>query len=76
MSDYEEKNIECILTILKKQSPATTKEILALRDLFPELCSGCSSGGDVVLAGKQLVEMGRIERKWSSSGFVWSLIED
>jgi len=75
MSEFEERNIECVLTILKEKSPATTKEIMAMRDLFPELCAGCSSGGDVILAGKQLVEQGVVERKWTSEGFAWKLVK-
>ncbi|MHA1396237.1 MAG: hypothetical protein ACTSSG_02205 [Candidatus Heimdallarchaeaceae archaeon] len=75
MSEFKDRNIQCILAILKKQNPATTKEILALRDLFPDLCAGCSSGGDVVLAGKELVEQGLVKRKWTSEGFEWTLIE-
>ncbi|MHA1708047.1 MAG: hypothetical protein ACTSYV_03060 [Candidatus Heimdallarchaeaceae archaeon] len=75
MSEFKDRNIQCIMAILKKQNPATTKEILALRDLFPDLCAGCSSGGDVVLAGKELVEQGLVKRKWTSEGFEWTLIE-
>ena len=74
MSSFKERNVECILAILKKQNPATTKEIMAMRDLFPDLCAGCTSGGDVILAGKELVEQGIVEREWSSVGFVWKLI--
>ncbi|UJG42476.1 MAG: hypothetical protein K9W46_08730 [Candidatus Heimdallarchaeum endolithica] len=75
-SGFEEKNIDCVLAILRKKNPASTKDILALRDLFPELCSGCASGGDVILAGKKLVEEGIVERKWTSSGFLWELVHD
>ncbi|MHA1114621.1 MAG: hypothetical protein K9W45_08100 [Candidatus Heimdallarchaeum aukensis] len=75
-SGFEEKNIDCILAILREKNPASTKDILALRDLFPELCSGCSSGGDVILAGKRLVEEGIVERKWTNSGFLWELVHD
>ena len=75
-SDFKEQNIACVLAILRKKSPATTKEILAMRDLFPKLCEGCSSGGDVILAGKELEEQGIIEKKWSSSGFIWELVYD
>ncbi|MHA2357498.1 MAG: hypothetical protein ACXABK_01855 [Candidatus Heimdallarchaeaceae archaeon] len=76
MSDFKERNLQCIIAILKKQNPATTKEIMAMRDLFPDLCAGCSSGGDVILAGKELVEQGIVERKWTSAGFAWKLISD
>jgi len=76
MVDTKERNIECVLAILRKKNPATTKEILAMRDLFPDLCAGCSSGGDVVLAGKKLVEKGYVERKWTPNGFVWKLVRD
>ena len=76
MSSFKERNVECILAILKKQNPATTKEIMALRDLFPDLCAGCTSGGDVILAGKELVEQGIVEREWTSTGFVWKLMSN
>ena len=76
MSDFRKRNIECILAILKKQNPATTKEILAMTDLFPDLCVGCSSGGDVILAGKELVDQGILEREWTPKGFAWKLLED
>ena len=74
MSEFKERNVECVIAILKKKNPATTKEIMAMRDLFPDLCAGCSSGGDVILAGKQLVEDGIVERKWTSEGFAWKLL--
>ena len=77
MSDFKERNIQCILEILKKKNPATTKDIMAMRDLFPDLCAGCSSGGDVILAGKQLVEEGIVQRKWKAEeGFEWKLLSD
>ncbi len=78
MSDNnsEQNNINCVLAILKKKNPASTKEILAMRDLFPELCSGCASGGDVILAGKKLEEQGIVKKKWTKSGFMWELVSD
>ncbi|MCG3258659.1 MAG: hypothetical protein H7644_02860 [Candidatus Heimdallarchaeota archaeon] len=77
MSDFKERNVQCILEILKKKNPATTKEIMAMRDLFPDLCAGCSSGGDVILAVKQLVEEGTVQRKWKAEeGFEWKLLSD
>ena len=74
MNDFKERNVLCVLEILKKKNPATTKDIMALRDLFPDLCAGCSSGGDVILAGKHLVEEGIVQRKWTSEGFEWKLV--
>ncbi|MHA1687025.1 MAG: hypothetical protein ACTSYD_11585 [Candidatus Heimdallarchaeaceae archaeon] len=76
MSDFKNRNVECVLAILRKKNPATTKDILAMRYLFPELCAGCSSGGDVILAGKELVDRGIVERKWSRDGFLWKLVRD
>ena len=76
MGEFKERNIKCVIAILKEKNPATTKEIMAMRDLFPDLCTGCSSGGDVISAGKQLVEEGIVERKWiPSEGFSWKLLE-
>ncbi|MCG3215773.1 MAG: hypothetical protein KAS63_03605 [Candidatus Heimdallarchaeota archaeon] len=76
MSDFRKRSTECILAILEKKNPATTKEILAMTDLFPDLCVGCSSGGDVILAGKELVDKGVLEREWTSKGFVWNLLTE
>lgn len=76
MSDFKERNTKCVIEILKKKNPATTKEIMAMRDLFPDLCAGCSSGGDVILAGKQLVEEGVVTRKWTPEGFAWTLVSN
>lgn len=76
MNDLNNRNIECVLAILKEKNPATTKEILALTDKFPDLCVGCSSGGDVIMAGKELVEQGIVERKWTSDGYSWKLLDD
>ncbi|MBY8999389.1 MAG: hypothetical protein KGD64_00575 [Candidatus Heimdallarchaeota archaeon] len=76
MSDFNKRNIECVMAILKEKNPATTKEILALTDKFPDLCVGCSSGGDVIMAGKELVEQGVLERNWTSEGYAWKLIDD
>ncbi len=76
MSEFNNRNIECVIAILKEKSPATTKEILALTDKFPDLCVGCSSGGDVIMAGKELVEQGIIERNWTSNGYAWKLLDD
>ena len=76
MSDFKNRNIECIMAILKEKSPATTKELLALTDKFPDLCIGCSSGGDVIMAGKELVEQGIVERNWTSQGYSWKLTND
>ena len=76
MSDFNKRNIECVMAILKEKNPATTKEILALTDMFPDLCVGCSSGGDVIMAGKELVEQGILERNWTSEGYSWKLIDD
>ena len=77
MSEFKERNMDCVIAILKKKNPATTKEIIAMRDLFPDLCAGCSSGGDVILAGKELVEEGIVEKKWiPSEGFIWKLLKN
>jgi hypothetical protein len=76
MSNFKDRNIKCVIEILKKQNPATTKEILAMRDLFPDLCAGCTSGGDVMLAGKELAEQGYVEKKWTSAGFAWKLLKE
>jgi len=76
MSDFKERNVQCILEILRKKNPATTKDIMAMRDFFPDLCAGCSSGGDVILAVKQLVEEGSVQRKWTTEGFEWKLLSD
>jgi hypothetical protein len=69
------KNEECFLKILESQSnPLKTSELLELTDLYPELCSGCKSGNDVIAAGIRLLKKKKIQRTVGKGGFLWSLV--
>jgi len=69
-----EKNELCFLKILGSHGKAlTTSQLLEATDLFPELCSGCKSGNDVISAGLRLLEKNQINRTAGKGGFLWSL---
>lgn len=69
------KNEECFLKILGTQSePLLTSELLEKTDLFPNLCSGCKSGNDVIAAGMRLLKKELIKRTVGKGGFQWSLV--
>ena len=69
------KNEQCFLKILESRpEPLKTSELLELTDLFPELCSGCKSGNDVIAAGMRLLKKSKIKRSVGKGGFLWSLV--
>ena len=69
------KNEECFIAILKSEPiPLKTEEILEKTELYPNLCSGCKSGNDVILAGQKLLKKGVIKREIGKGGFRWSLV--
>jgi len=69
------RNEECFLRILKSQSgPLKTSQLLELTDQFPDLCSGCKSGNDVIAAGMRLLKKDMIRRSVGKGGFLWSLV--
>lgn len=70
-----ESNKQCFLAILQhSQTKLRTQEILDLTDTFPDLCRGCKSGSDVILAGMKLFKEGKINREIGKGGYYWSLI--
>ena len=74
MSSFS-KNEKCFLEILKsKDEKLTTSKILELAETFPDLCSGCKSGNDVIAAGMRLVKKEKIIRSIGKGGFLWSLV--
>ena len=69
------RNEKCFLEILKSQGiKLTTSKILELVDNFPDLCSGCKSGNDVIAAGMRLIKKEKIIRSIGKGGFLWSLV--
>lgn len=67
------KSKECILKILAENSSSlSTQEILDNAKNFPELCTGCRSGTNVINAAMKLLKEGKISRKIAKGGFRWS----
>ena len=74
MSSFS-KNEECFLKILNSQSvKLTTSKILELSENFPDICSGCKSGNDVIAAGMRLIKKEKVIRTVGKGGFLWSLV--
>ncbi len=68
------RNLDCFLEILKNtKRKLRTAEILEYTTQFPDLCTGCNSGTEVISAGLELLRMGRINREIGKGGFLWSL---
>lgn len=67
----------CVLSILRKESLASTKRIIELASTveFEQLCRDCKSGVEVYDTAMRLYRAGRVSRKPASDGFVWSLVE-
>ena len=71
-----QSNKQCFLAILQhSQKKLRTQEILDLTDKFPELCTGCKSGSDVILAGMKLLKEGKINREIGKGGYYWFLVD-
>ena len=69
------KNEECFLKILNSQSvKLTTSKILELSENFPDICSGCKSGNDVIAAGMRIIKKEQVIRIVGKGGFLWSLV--
>ena len=74
MSSFS-KNERCFLAILNSQGrDLKTSELFELTDNFPDLCSGCKSGNDVIAAGMRLIKKEKITRSIGKGGFLWSLV--
>jgi hypothetical protein len=67
----------CVLTILRKESPASTKRIIELASTveFQELCRDCRSGNEVYETAVKLQQTGKITRTPGKGGYVWALVE-
>jgi hypothetical protein len=67
----------CVLTILRKENPASTKRIIELASTgeFRELCRDCKSGVEVYETATKLLHAGLIQRHPGRDGFVWSISE-
>jgi len=67
----------CVLKILRKESPASTKRIIELASTveFQELCRDCRSGNEVYETTIRLQQTGMITRTPGKGGYVWALVE-
>jgi hypothetical protein len=67
----------CVLGILRKESPASTKRIIELASTaeFQEVCRDCRSGIEVYETALKLQQTGMITRTPGKGGFVWALVE-
>jgi hypothetical protein len=65
----------CVLSILRKESSASTKQMIELASTpeFRELCRDCKSGVEVYDTATKLLHAGLIERHPGRDGFVWSI---
>jgi hypothetical protein len=68
------RNLYCFLEILKNtKRKLRTSEILDHTKNYPDLCTGCNSGSEVISAGLELLRLGRVNREIGKGGFLWSL---
>ena len=67
----------CVLKILRKENPASTKRIIELASTveFQELCRDCRSGNEVYETAVKLQQTGMITRTPGKGGYVWALVE-
>ena len=67
----------CVLKILRKESPVSTKRIIELASTveFQEICRDCRSGIEVYETVMKLQQTGMITRTPGKGGFVWALVE-
>lgn len=69
------KNEACFLYILDQHgNDLSTKQILDFAKLYPDLCYGCTSGSEVIMAGMSLMKKQQVERNIAKGGFRWSLM--
>ena len=67
-------NKECLIHILKTHGDdKTTEEIIKHASEYPDICSGCKSGSDVMIAAMVLLKKGTIRRDLGKGGCRWSL---
>lgn len=76
MSDSDHDRDLCVLSILRKESPVSTKRIIELASTleFDKICRDCKSGVEVYDTAMKLYRAGHITRKPGTDGFMWSLV--
>jgi hypothetical protein len=74
MNDADDREL-CVLSILRKENSASTKRIIELASTpeFESICRDCKSGVEVYETAMKLYHLGRITRKPSEGGFIWTL---
>jgi hypothetical protein len=77
MSGSKDDRELCVLSILRKEDPASTKRIIELASTpeFEKLCRDCKSGVEVYETAMKLHRAGLITRKPGPNGFMWGLVE-
>jgi len=77
MTEISADRKACVLNILRKESPASTKRIIELASSsdFQEICRDCRSGVEVYETAMKLQQTGLITRTPGKGGFVWALVE-
>jgi hypothetical protein len=75
MAEVQSSRDTCVLSILRKESPASTKRIieLASTDEFKAICKDCKSGTEVYETAMRLNRTGGIMRRHGPGGFLWAL---
>ncbi len=67
-------NEQCVLEVLKLESPVPTKRFLAIAESLP-LCKDCKDENAVVNAAETLIKMGLVERKFLKGKYQWALVK-
>ena len=77
MSSAKDDRELCIMGILRKENPSSTKRIIELASTpeFEKICRDCKSGVEVYETAMKLHRAGIIARKPGTNGFMWSLAE-
>jgi len=65
-------NERCLLEVLRRQSPVSTRRVLELAKDIP-LCRDCSDANAVLNAGERLVEAGKVRREFRDGHYLWGL---
>lgn len=67
-------NEQCVIEVLKIESPVTTKRFLAIAEGIA-LCKDCKDENAVINAAETLIKMGLVARTFSKGKYQWSLAE-
>ncbi len=65
-------NEQCVLEVLKVESPVTTQRFLQIAESIP-LCRDCKDENAVINAAETLLKMGVIERSFKKGKYTWSI---